>query len=125
MAVPVVEKKVQKPTEPPKSKPKKKKRASKPKPVPVTASKQATHLSSNPYRILKAVVDMMRLRYTSTNYESLTLNEILEEIKLTDLKSDTRQWVLQVNTIKAGFCVCFCGEEGGWRNEILNGFPSG
>ncbi len=100
--MPVVEKKVQKPSEPSKTKPKKKKRSgklSRPKPQPLpgtSTTKQATHLSSNPYRVLKAVVDMMRLRYTSKEYEPLNLEEILEEINLADLKTDTRQWVLQV-----------------------------
>lgn len=97
MAVPVVEKKAQKPSsELPKSKPKKKKRSGKPKPVPVPSSKQATHLSSNPYRILKAVVDEMRQRYTSRHYDPLNLDQILQMVNLTDLKADTRQWVLQV-----------------------------
>ena len=107
LVVPVIEKR----TEPKKKKEekahkrkKKKSKFSRPKPQPIPGSsvdqiKQAAlvaHRSNNPYRVLKAVVDMMKQRYTSKDYEPLTLEEILTEINLTDLKTDTRQWLRDV-----------------------------
>ena len=53
--------------------------------------------SNNPYRILKTVVDMMRQRYKSEMYESLKFEEILSEIDLTDLRTETREWLFEVN----------------------------
>jgi len=54
------------------------------------------HRSNNPYRVLKAVVDMMRQRYCGKNYQHLSLEEILTEVKWTDLRTDLRQWLSEV-----------------------------
>ena len=64
--------------------------------------------SNMPYRVLKAVVDVMGRRYTARNYQSLTLEEILTELGLTDLRTDTRQWLAQVCVC---VCVCVCVRE--------------
>lgn len=66
--------------------------------------------SNMPYRVLKAVVDMMGRRYVSPNpeYEPLTLEEILSELGLTDLRTDTREWLLQV---RKGAGAVLRGEE--------------
>ena len=55
--------------------------------------------------MLKAVVDMMKHRYTEREYDPLNLEEILAEIDLTDLKTDTRQWL---HDVRMGKCVCVC-----------------
>ena len=49
-----------------------------------------------PYRVLKAVVDMMGRRYSAKKYEALTLEEILTDLGLTELRMDTREWLSQV-----------------------------
>ena len=50
---------------------------------------------NNPNRILKAVMDMMKERYCSGKYERLTLEEILSELKLTQLTTELRGWLLE------------------------------
>ena len=49
--------------------------------------------SNMPYRVLKAVVDMMGRRYAGRDYEPLTLEGILEQLGLADLRMDTRDWL--------------------------------
>ena len=49
--------------------------------------------SNMPYRVLKAVVDMMGRRYAGKVYEPLTLEGILEQLGLSDLRMDTRDWL--------------------------------
>lgn len=47
-----------------------------------------------PYRVLKAVVDIMGRRYREKIYDPLTLEEILGELKLVDeVRMDTREWL--------------------------------
>ena len=52
--------------------------------------------SNNPYRVLKSVVDMLRQRYMSKNYEPMSAEEILTLLDLTDLATETRLWLVQV-----------------------------
>ena len=52
--------------------------------------------SNMPYRVLKAVVDMMGRRYTAREYTPLRLEEILSDLGLTELRMDTREWLSQV-----------------------------
>jgi hypothetical protein len=49
-----------------------------------------------PYRVLKAVVDMMGRRYGARQYEPLTLEEILAQLGLAELRMDTRDWLVQL-----------------------------
>lgn len=60
---------------------------------PESVHQQVTKSSHNPYRILKAVVDMMKQRYTSKDYEPLSFEEILYAVKFTDLRTDTKEWL--------------------------------
>ena len=57
------------------------------------------HRSNNPYRVLKAVVDMMKQRYCEKKYTELGLEEILAEVNLTDLRTDLRLWLSEVGTM--------------------------
>lgn len=57
------------------------------------------HRSNNPYRVLKAVVDMMKQRYCAKKYTRLGLEEILTEINLTDLRTDLRLWLSEVGRV--------------------------
>ena len=59
--------------------------------------------SNMPYRVLKAVVDMMGHRYSIQDFQPLSLEEILAELKLTELRTDIREWLQQVWT-----CTCTC-----------------
>ena len=52
--------------------------------------------------MLKAVVDMMGRRYTLHDYQPLSLEEILTELGLTELRMDTREWLLQVRREEEG-----------------------
>lgn len=52
--------------------------------------------SNMPYRVLKAVVDMMGRRYAAREYTPLTLEEILTHLQLTELRTDTRDWLTKV-----------------------------
>ena len=52
--------------------------------------------SNMPYRVLKAVVDMMGKRYREKVYDPLSLEGILEQLGLVDLRMDTRNWLSQV-----------------------------
>lgn len=104
MAVPVVEKKraVDKPSNVPRKKKKSKLKRPKPQPVVTDALKNSVLVgprSNMPYRVLKAVVDMMGRRYAAKDYQPLSLEEILTGLGLTELRTDTRQWLSQV-------CVC-------------------
>lgn len=84
------------------AKPKKKKsKLARPKPKPLYTSandsaekiKQAAQNAlrgNNQYRVLKAVVDMLRERHSRKEYDRLTLEEILTEVKLTSLRTDMR-----------------------------------
>ena len=56
--------------------------------------------SNMPYRVLKAVVDVMGRRYAAKNYEPLSLEGILEQLRLTELRMDTREWLSQVRRKK-------------------------
>ena len=62
--------------------------------------------SNMPYRVLKAVVDMMGRRYVTPENEPLSLEEILTELGLTDLRTDTREWLLQVRGGRWGERLC-------------------
>lgn len=48
---------------------------------------------NNPYRLLKSVMDMLKERYASKNYESLTFEEIISKIGREDLSVDLSQWL--------------------------------
>ena len=69
--------------------------------------------SNMPYRVLKAVVDMMGRRYVTPKNEPLTLEEILAELGLTDLRTDTREWLLQVRGGRVGGGAVLGGGRGG------------
>lgn len=101
MAVPVVEKKraVVKPSSAPRKKKKSKLKRPKPQPVVTEEMKNSVLVgprTNMPYRVLKAVVDMMGRRYAAKDYQALSLEEILTGLKLTELRTDTRQWLSQV-----------------------------
>ena len=49
--------------------------------------------------MLKAVVDMMKQRYCAKKYTRLGLEEILTEIKLTDLRTDLRLQLSEVGRV--------------------------
>ena len=51
--------------------------------------------SNNPLRVLKAVVDMMKERYTNEDYEPLNLDQLLARIDRTDLSSELQQGLVQ------------------------------
>jgi hypothetical protein len=105
-AIPVVEKKTSsskqtssdnsKPSKPPK---KKKSAYPRPKPSNIQSGisdniKQAAlsgHRSNNLPRILKAVVDTLKERYLSMEYNPLSMEEILKAIDLIEIRLDTRQ----------------------------------
>ena len=55
----------------------------------------------NPYRVLKAVVDMMKQRYISKEYDPLSLEEILTAVNFTDLRTDIREWLHKVREQRA------------------------
>ena len=61
--------------------------------------------SNMPYRVLKAVVDLMGKRYRARDYKPLGLEGILSGLGLTELRTDTRDWLTQVS-------VCVCGGRG-------------
>ena len=48
---------------------------------------------NNPYRLLKSVMDMLKERYASKKYESLTFEEIISTIGREDLSVDLSQWL--------------------------------
>ena len=48
---------------------------------------------NNPYRLLKSVMDMLKERYTSKNYDSLTFEEILSLIGREDISVELSQWL--------------------------------
>ncbi len=48
---------------------------------------------NNPYRLLKSVMDMLKERYTSKIYESLTFNEILSSVGREDIGVELSQWL--------------------------------
>lgn len=48
---------------------------------------------SGPYRLLKSVMDMLKERYTSRSYESLTFDEILTSIGREDISVELSQWL--------------------------------
>ena len=52
--------------------------------------------SNMPYRVLKAVVDMMGRRYTERLYDPISLEDIVGQLGLTELRMDTRDWLTQV-----------------------------
>lgn len=110
MAVPVVEKKraIDKASSVPRKK--KKSKLKRPKPQPVvteglTNSVLVGPRSNMPYRVLKAVVDMMGRRYAAKDYQSLSLEEILTGLKLTELRTDTREWLSQVQREREAVCL--------------------
>lgn len=77
---------------------KKKSKLKKPKPQPlegdITEIKKNA-VTKNPYRVLKSVVDLMRQRYITKNYEPIGLDEIITILELRDLEADTKQWLIQ------------------------------
>lgn len=65
----------------------------------VAEIKKAANLgrrANNPYRVLKSVVDMLRQRYMTKNYEPMSAEEILTLLDLTELVTETRLWLIQV-----------------------------
>ena len=64
--------------------------------------------SNNPARILKAVVDLMKDRYLEKEYKPLNIEEILEAIKLTELKDDLKQWLDGVRAAIGIIIVKYC-----------------
>ena len=58
---------------------------------------QSAMKSNNPQRILKSVLDLMSERYVARCYEPLSLEEILTAIEITELRTDTRQQLYEVN----------------------------
>ena len=48
---------------------------------------------NNPYRLLKSVMDMLKERYTSKNYDSLTFNEIISSVGREDISVELSQWL--------------------------------
>lgn len=56
-----------------------------------------------PYRVLKAVVDMMGRRYRAKEYQPMKLEEILNTLGLIELRMDTREWLSQVRGGRDGY----------------------
>lgn len=48
---------------------------------------------NNPYRLLKSVMDMLKERYTSKKYDSLTFDEIISSIGREDISVELSQWL--------------------------------
>ena len=58
-------------------------------------AKNLSHLSDNPRRLLKAVIDLMRERHSSAeDYDPLTFEQILVEIGCSDIKDELKQSLL-------------------------------
>lgn len=56
------------------------------------AAKQA-HRNNSSHRVLKCIMDMLKMRYINKVYERMSLDEILATIELADIRYDMRQWV--------------------------------
>ena len=82
------------------------------------------HRSNNPYRVLKAVVDMMKQRYCVKKYTPLDLEEILTEVNLTDLKTDLRLWLSEVGTVAVNKWEVKrkCQKEERYMKELREGY---
>lgn len=55
------------------------------------------HRSNNPARVLKAVVDMLKERYLTKVYDPLNIEEILSEIDVVELRTDTKHELYEVS----------------------------
>ncbi len=60
----------------------------------VTPAKNLSHLSDNPRRLLKAVIDTMKERHSNKVYEPLMFEQILLEIGCSSVSSDLKQTLL-------------------------------
>ena len=65
------------------------------------------HRSNNPARILKAVVDMLKERYLAKVYDPLSMDEILKEINLIELRTDIKHEIYEVS-LYLGTDICVC-----------------
>lgn len=56
---------------------------------------EASRGVNNPYRVLKSVMDMLKERYASKCYESLSFDEILTKIDRKDLTKELTEWLVE------------------------------
>ena len=54
---------------------------------------QHAHRTSNSHRVLKCIMDMLKMRYIGRIYDRMNLDEILSAIDLVDIRYDMKQWV--------------------------------
>lgn len=75
----------------------------------IKSAAHTAHRSNNPHRLLKSIMDMLKERYVSKNYEPLSLDEIFAAIELTELKLDLRVWIQ--GALRDNLKVAFYPEE--------------
>ena len=75
----------------------------------IKSAAHTAHRSNNPHRLLKSIMDMLKERYVSRNYEPISLEEIFAAIELTELKPDLRLWIQ--DALRSNLKVAFYPEE--------------
>ena len=75
----------------------------------IISAARTAHRSNDPHRLLKSIMDMLKERYATGNYEPVSLEEIFAATELTELQPDLR--LLIQDALHSSLKVAFYPEE--------------